>query len=71
MTKEINLKGSNTAPSLQSHNKASLGHQPQEAEASAKDMEISPKDYFACSVAKIKATPQNMPSHNSETKRDC
>jgi hypothetical protein len=61
MTEEANLKGSNTAPSLQGHNKAPLGHQPQEAEAaeaSEEDTEISPEDCFACSAAKIKATPQ-------------
>jgi cytochrome c5 len=61
MTKEVNLKGSNTASSLQGHNKAPSGHQPQEAEAaeaSEEGMEISPEDCFACSAAKIKATPQ-------------
>jgi hypothetical protein len=61
MIEEVNLKGSNTAPSLQGHNKAPLGHQPQEAEAaeaSKEDTEINPEDCFACSTAKIKATPQ-------------
>jgi hypothetical protein len=61
MIEEVNLKGSNTATSLQGHNKAPLGHQPQEAEAaeaSEEGMEISPEGYFACSAAKIKATPQ-------------
>jgi hypothetical protein len=29
MTEEVNLKGSNTTPSLQGHNKAPSGHQPQ------------------------------------------
>jgi hypothetical protein len=33
MTEEVNLKGSNTAPSLQGHNKAPSGHQLQGAEA--------------------------------------
>jgi hypothetical protein len=61
MTEEVNLKGSNTAPSLQGHNKAPSGHQPQEAEAaeaSEEGTEISPEYYFACSTTKIKATPQ-------------
>jgi hypothetical protein len=61
MTEEVNLKGSNIALSLQDHNKAPLGHQPQEAEATEaleEGTEINPKDCFACSVAKIKATPQ-------------
>jgi hypothetical protein len=61
MIEEVNLKGSNTAPSLQGHNKAPSGHQPQEVEAakaSKEDTEISPEDCFACSMAKIKATPQ-------------
>jgi cytochrome c5 len=61
MTEEVNLKGSNTPPSLKGHNKAPSGHQPQEAaaaEASEEDTEISPEDCFACSAAKIKATPQ-------------
>jgi hypothetical protein len=61
MIEEVNLKGSNTAPSLQGHNKAPLGHQPQEAEvaeASEEDTEISPEDCFSCSAVKTKATPQ-------------
>jgi hypothetical protein len=61
MIEEVNLKGSNAAPSLQGHNKAPLGHQLQEAEAaeaSEEDTEITPEDCFACFVAKIKATPQ-------------
>jgi cytochrome c5 len=61
MTEEVNLKGSNTASSLQGHNKAPSGHQPQEAEAaeaSEEGMEISLEDCFACSAVKIKATPQ-------------
>jgi hypothetical protein len=54
-------QGSNTAPSLQGHNKAASGHQPQEAEAaeaSEEGTEINPEDCFACSAVKIKATPQ-------------
>jgi hypothetical protein len=42
------------------HNKAPSGHQLQEAEgaeASEEDTEISPGDFFACSVVKTKATP--------------
>jgi hypothetical protein len=58
---EVNLKGNNTAPSHQGHNKAPSGHQPQEAEgaeALEEDTEISPEDYFAYSVVKTKVTPQ-------------
>jgi hypothetical protein len=61
MTEEVNLKGSNTAPSLQGHNKAPSGHQPQgaeAAEASEEDTEISPEDYTAYSAAKTRATLQ-------------
>jgi hypothetical protein len=61
MIEEVNLKGSNTTPSLHSHNKAPSGRQPQEAEAveaSEEDTEIILEDCFACSAAKIKATPQ-------------
>jgi hypothetical protein len=61
MIEEVNLKGNNTAPSHQDHNKAPLGYQPQEvegAEASEEDTGISPEDYFAYSVVKTKATPQ-------------
>jgi hypothetical protein len=60
-TEEVNLKGSNTTFSLQGHNKAPSGHQPQEvesAEALEEDTEISLEYCFACSVTKIKATPQ-------------
>jgi hypothetical protein len=58
---EVNPKGNNTAPSHQGHYKAPSGHQPQEAEgaeASEEDTEISLEDYFAYSVVKTKATPQ-------------
>jgi hypothetical protein len=58
---EVNLKGNNTTPSHQGHNKAPSGHQPQEtegAEASEEDTEISLEDYFAYSAVKTKATPQ-------------
>jgi hypothetical protein len=44
ITEEVNLKGSNTAPSLQGHNKAPLGHQSQDVEVvetSKEDIEIS------------------------------
>jgi hypothetical protein len=61
MIEEVNLKDSNTAPSLQGHNKAPSGHQPQgaeAAEASKEDTEISPHDYTAYSVVKTRATPQ-------------
>jgi hypothetical protein len=73
MTEEVNLKGSNTTPSLQGHNKAPLGHQPQgaeAAEASEEDTEISPEDYTAYFVVKTRATPQEHASHNSEAKGD-
>jgi hypothetical protein len=61
MTKEVNLKGSDTTPSLQGHNKAPSGHQPQEAEAAEaleEDTEISPENYIAYSAVKTRATPQ-------------
>jgi hypothetical protein len=61
MIEEVNLKGNNTAPSHQGHNKAPSCHQPQEAEgaeASKEDTEISPEHYFAYSAVKTKATPQ-------------
>jgi hypothetical protein len=61
MTKEVNLKGSNTAPSLRGHNKAPSGHQPQGAKAtgaSEEGTEISPEDCIAYSTVKTRATPQ-------------
>jgi hypothetical protein len=61
MTEEANLKGSNTAPNLQGHNKALLGHQSQGAEAGGASKEgtkINPEDYIAYSVVKARATPQ-------------
>jgi hypothetical protein len=61
MIEEVNLKGNNTTPSHQGHNKAPSGHQPQEAEgaeASVEDTEISLEDYFAYFAVKTKATPQ-------------
>jgi hypothetical protein len=61
MIEEVNLKGSNIAPSLQGHNKAPSGHQPQGAEAveaSEEDTEISPEDYTAYSAVKIRAIRQ-------------
>jgi hypothetical protein len=72
MTEEINLKGSNTAPSLQGHNKAPSGHQPQEAEAaeaSEEDTKISPEDYIAYSAVKTRATPQEHAKSQSRSKR--
>jgi hypothetical protein len=50
MTEEVNLKGSNTAPNLQGHNKALSGHQSQGAKAtgaSEEGMEINPENYIA------------------------
>jgi hypothetical protein len=61
MIEEVNPKGNNTAPNHQGHNKAPSGHQLQEvegAEAAEEDTEISLGDFFACSVVKTKATPQ-------------
>jgi hypothetical protein len=61
MTGEAKPKGNNIAHNHQGRNKVPLGHQPQEAEgveASEEDMEISLGDYFVCSAAKTKATPQ-------------
>jgi hypothetical protein len=68
----INLKGSNTAPSLQGHNKAPSGHQPQEAdgtEASEDDTKISPEDYIAYSAVKTRATPQGHAKSQFRRKR--
>jgi hypothetical protein len=61
MIGEANPKGKSTAPNHLGRNKVLSGHQLQEAEgaeASEEDTEISPGDCFACSAAKIKATPQ-------------
>jgi hypothetical protein len=61
MIEEDNLKGSNTAPNLQGHNKALLGHQSQGAEAagaSEEGMKINPEDYIVYSAVKTRATPQ-------------
>jgi hypothetical protein len=74
MTGEAKPKGNSIAPNLQGRNKVPSGHQLQEAEgaeASKEVMEISPGDCFVCFAAKTKATPQNMPSHDSEAERDC
>jgi hypothetical protein len=74
MTEEASLKGHNTAPNLQGNNKALSGHQSQGAEvagASEEDTKISPEGYIVYSMVKIRSTPQNMPSHNSEAKGDC
>jgi hypothetical protein len=60
MTEEVNLKGSNTDPSLQGHNKALSGHQSQGAEAigpSRGDMEIIPEGYIVYSMVKTRSTP--------------
>jgi hypothetical protein len=72
MTEEVNLKGSNTSPSLQGHNKAPLGHQPQGAEAVEaleEDTEISPEDYTAYSAVKTRATPQEHVKSQFRSKR--
>jgi hypothetical protein len=61
MTEEVNLKGSNIAPSLQGYNKAPSGHQPQgieAAEASKEDTESSLEDYTAYFAVKTRATPR-------------
>jgi hypothetical protein len=61
MTEEANLKGSNTTPNLQGHNKALSGHQSQGADvavASEEGTEINPEDYIAFSAKKTRATPQ-------------
>jgi hypothetical protein len=58
---EANHKGNNTAPNHHGCNKVPSGHQLQEAEgaeASEEDIEIRLGDYFVCSAAKTKATPQ-------------
>ena len=72
MIEEVNLKGNNTAPSLQGHNKALSGHQPQgakAAEASEEDTEISPEDYTAYSAVKTRATPQEHAKSQFRSKR--
>jgi hypothetical protein len=72
MIEEFNLKGSNTAPSLQGHNKAPSDHQPQgaeAAEASEEDTEISPEDYIAYSTVKTRATPQEHAKSQFRSKR--
>jgi hypothetical protein len=61
MIGEANPKGNSTTPNHQGHNRVPSGHQLQEAEgaeASEEDTETSPGDYFVCSAAKTKATPQ-------------
>jgi hypothetical protein len=60
-TGEIKPKDSSIALNHQGRNKVPSGHQLQEAEgaeALEEDVEISPGDYFVCSAAKTKATPQ-------------
>jgi hypothetical protein len=72
MIEEVNPKGNNTAPSHQGHNKAPLGHQPQEAEgaeASEEDTEISPEDYIAYSAVKTRAIPQEHAKSQFRRKR--
>jgi hypothetical protein len=67
-----NLKGSNTAPSLQGHNKAPLGHQTQGAEvaeALEEDTEISPEDYTVYSAVKTRATSQELVKSQFRSKR--
>jgi hypothetical protein len=61
MIGEANPKGNSTAPNHQVRNKVPSDHQLQEAEgaeASKEDSEICPRDYFVCSTAKTKVTPQ-------------
>jgi hypothetical protein len=60
MTGEAKHKGNIIPPNHQGRNKVPSGHQLQEvegAEALEEDIEISPGDYFVCSVVKTKATP--------------
>jgi hypothetical protein len=74
MTEEVNLKGSNTDPSLQGHNKALSGHQSQEAEAvgaSGGDMEIIPEGYIVYSMVKTRSTPQEHAKSQFRSKGDC
>jgi hypothetical protein len=74
MIEEVNPKGNNTALSHQSHNKAPSGHQPQEsegAEASEADTEISQKIILLILRWRQRPQHKNMPSYNSEAKRDC
>jgi hypothetical protein len=72
MTEEVNLKGSNIAPSLYGYNKAPSSHQPQgveAAEASEEDMEISLEDYTAYFAVKTRATPQEHAKSQFKSKR--
>jgi hypothetical protein len=72
MIEEFNLRGNNTAPNHPGHKKAPSGHQPQEAEgaeASEEDTKISLGDCFACSVVKIKATPQERAKSQFRSKK--
>jgi hypothetical protein len=43
---EVILKGINTAPNLQKHNKVPLGHQPEEAEKDEASEEDSARNYY-------------------------
>ena len=72
MTEEVNLKGSNIAPSLQGYSKAPLGYQSQGvevAEASEEDTEISLEDYTAYFAVKTRATPQEHAKSQFKSKR--
>jgi hypothetical protein len=72
MTEEVNLKGSNIAPSLQGYNKAPSGHQPQgveAAEASVENTEISLEDYTAYFAVKTRATRQELSKSQFKSKR--
>jgi hypothetical protein len=72
MIEEVNLKGNNTAPSLQGHNRAPSGHQPQGAEATGaleEDTENSLEDYTTYSVVKTRATPQELVKSQFRSKR--
>jgi hypothetical protein len=72
MTEEVNLQGSNIAPSLQDYNKAPSGHQPQgveAAEALEEDTEISLENYIAYFAVKTRATPQEHAKSQFKSKR--
>jgi hypothetical protein len=72
MIEEVNLKGSNIAPSLQGHSKTSSDHQPQgvdAAETSEEDTEISLEDYTAYFAVKTRAIPQELVKSQFKSKR--
>jgi hypothetical protein len=72
MTEEVNLKGSNIAPSLQGYNKALSGRQPEGvevAEASEEYTETSLEDYTVYFAVKTRATPQEHAKSQFKSKR--